>query len=146
MQRWRGGVPDGRGDQVGAALARERRESPRMDRALSQHPASASRQSKPTPGVIVARLGLVVVAVALAICFAEALLRVVPDSAEARADPSVPDDTLWADRDWQTPPAKVFRRDPVLGYDNAPSARADVRAAEHAGGAFRFQTDNYGLR
>src|SRR5690349_14810238 len=104
MQRWRSRVRDGRGNQVGATVARERRSYPRADRALSRHPARGSHQVTPTLGMIVARLGLVLVAVALAIGFAEALLRIIPGTAEARADPSVPDDTLWADRDWQTPP------------------------------------------
>jgi hypothetical protein len=105
-------------------------------------PAARSRAA-----VVAVRLGLVLVAALIALGVAEVTVRLLPRSLSARSDPSVPDDTLWADpAAWRSPPPRAFRGDPVLGYDNAPSARADVRAAEHPGGAFRLQTDSYGLR
>jgi len=84
-------------------------------------------------------------AVLAALPLAEFALRLGPDPTLAPVADE-PTDSLWADDAWRSPPPKVFQADATLGYAYAATALADVRVAEHRGGAFRFRTNSYGLR
>lgn len=107
---------------------------------------SKAPRIRPTLGVVALRFTLMIVSVVLALGFAEGAMRMLPAPPRLQEDAGTPDDALWVDPDWRSPPPKAYRMDPILGYDNAPSARADVRVAEHPGRAFRFRTESYGIR
>jgi hypothetical protein len=96
---------------------------------------------------IVVRLGLVALALLLALGVAEVGARMVPPSESTLGDDGTdPNDTLWSDPNWRSPPPRTFRFDPVLKFDNAPSQVADVPIGEHPGGRYRYRTNGYGLR
>ena len=96
---------------------------------------------------IVGRLGLVVLSLMLALGIAEIGARMVPPAQSTLGDDGTdPNDTLWSDPAWRSPPPRTFRADPVLKFDNAPSQVADVPIGEHPGGRNRFRTNGYGLR
>jgi lysophospholipase L1-like esterase len=52
----------------------------------------------------------------------------------------------WYDPDWANPGSEAYRRHPSLGYEHARDIEMLVPLAEHARGAFRFRTNNIGLR
>lgn len=88
---------------------------------------------------------LVLFAVCLSLPLVEIALRLTP----APAAPSIseePTDSLWADPEWRGPPPSVFQPDAAIGFTYAPHVQSDIKVAEHQGGAFRFRTNDYGLR
>lgn len=93
----------------------------------------------------VGRLLLIVAATLAALVGAESVVRALPDSLLSQVL-DTPDDSLWADPEWRSPPAHVYRDDPDIGYVHASSAIADVKVAEHPNRAFRFRTNSVGLR
>jgi hypothetical protein len=98
-------------------------------------------------GRLAGRLVLVVVSLLVALGLAEIGARLVPPPASTLGDDGTdPNDDLWSDPDWRSPPPRTFRADPVLLFDNAPSQVADVPIGEHAGGRYRYRTNGYGLR
>jgi hypothetical protein len=97
--------------------------------------------------IVAARSLLVALAVFFALVIAEGAVRISPGPTSTVGDDGTdPNDKLWSDPDWRSPPPRTFRADSILGYDNAPSSFAEVPVAEHAGGKFKFQTNAYGLR
>jgi lysophospholipase L1-like esterase len=98
-------------------------------------------------GRVAARLGLVVAALALSLGLAELGARMVPPPATTLGDDGTdPNDTLWSDPDWRSPPPRTFQSDPDIGFVHAPFQAADVPIGEHPGRKFRFRTNGYGLR
>ncbi len=98
-------------------------------------------------GAIAGRLVLVVVAVGLALGVAELGARLVPPATGTLGDDGTdPNDALWSDPDWRSPPPRTFRSDPVLVFDNAPSQFAEVPIGEHPRRKYRYKTNEYGLR
>ena len=83
----------------------------------------------------------------LALMLAETLLRVLPfeDIRVLSAFKNPPPET-WIDPSWGNPGSGAYRRHEVLGYEHAPGVELTVTLAEHASGAFRFRTNNLGLR
>lgn len=96
---------------------------------------------------LAARLALVLASVVMALALAELAARLVPPASSTLGDDGTdPNDSLWSDPEWRSPPPRTFRPDPVLAFDNAPSQTADVPIGEHRGGRYRFKTNAYGLR
>jgi hypothetical protein len=90
---------------------------------------------------------LVAVAMVLALGLAEAGARLVPPATGTLGDDGTdPNDGLWSDPDWRSPPPRTFRADPVLVFDNAPSQFAEVPIGEHPRRKYRYKTNAYGLR
>jgi hypothetical protein len=109
-------------------------------------PPTPRATARPRTLILVVRVALVLCSLLMALGLAEAAVRRIPAPDRLQSDLGLPDDDLWADPDWRGPPRHAYRSDPVLGYTNAESTRADVRLAEHPGRSYRFRTDNYGLR
>ena len=97
------------------------------------------------PGV--ANFLLVLFSVLFAFVLVEGLLRVLPlpDLRVVSAFKNPPWQE-WANSQWSDPGQEAYRSHPVLGYEHAPLVEMNVPVAEHANGAFRFRTNNLGLR
>lgn len=52
----------------------------------------------------------------------------------------------WVDPSWGNPGSNAYRKHEMLGYEHAPGVELTVPVAEHARRAFRFRTNNLGLR
>ena len=94
-----------------------------------------------------ARVALVVMSLVLALGLAEIGARMVPPSLSTLGDDGTdPNDTLWSDPEWRSPPPRTFVPHPVLVFENAPSQVADVPIGEHPKRRYRYRTNSYGLR
>src|SRR5688500_3681820 len=85
--------------------------------------------------------------VLLALVLAEVLLRVLPlpDVRVLSAFQNPPWEA-WTDPNWGNPGGSAYQSHQVLVYEHAPGVELTVPIAEHARGAFRFRTNNLGLR
>src|SRR5438067_1042506 len=85
--------------------------------------------------------------IALALTLTEVALRLVPlPDLRLVSVFQLPPDTAWKNAAWDDPPASVYRRQRVVGWEHAPAIDLSVALAEHRGGSFRFKTNNLGLR
>ena len=92
-----------------------------------------------------ARVLLMLLAMLVAFLSAESAARALPDTGRYQ-ERGEPDDALWADPAWRSPPEHVYRPDRELGYTHAANAIADVKVAEHPDRACRLRTNGDGLR
>ncbi len=96
---------------------------------------------------VAARLLLLGGAALVALVLLEIALRVLP-----LRDPSMtaafknPPWEAWADPAWGNPSPEAYRPEATIGYEHAPGVDEPVRLAARASGAFRFRTNNLGLR
>lgn len=106
-----------------------------------------TRTPRQRRGIVAVRVVLVLVALVTALGVAEVGARMVsPNLSTLGDDGTDPNDTLWSDPEWRSPPPRTFRPDPVLVFENAPSQTADVPIGEHPRRKYRYRTNNYGLR
>ncbi|MGE3913748.1 MAG: hypothetical protein AB7K36_30665, partial [Chloroflexota bacterium] len=78
---------------------------------------------------------------------AEIGARMVPPNLSTLGDDGTdPNDALWSDPDWRSPPPRTFEPDPVLAFAHAPNQTADIPIGEHPRKKYKYHTNNYGLR
>ena len=96
---------------------------------------------------LLARLTLVCFSLLLALGLAELALRVLPlPDLRVLSLGQAPPAAAWKDPAWGDPPDRAFQRHRVVGHEHRPNVDVSVPLAEHAGGSFRFRTNDRGLR
>lgn len=94
-----------------------------------------------------ARLALAGFSFLFALGLAEGALRILPlPDLGVLSLGQAPPAAAWKDPAWGDPPDRAFQRQRVIGHEHRPGVDLTVPLAEHAGGSFRFQTNNRGLR